>query len=500
METTLATPLPQEFIDQMRSIIGTDEARRLAEALQSRPVTAVRFNPGKYSAEGLSELMGSENIAGPVEWCRQGFRLKQRPKFTLLPQLHAGAFYVQDASSMVISHVAEELHALIGYDNLRWLDACAAPGGKSIAALSALPPEAFVVANEFNPSRAQILVENITKWGATNSAVTQGDTALYKSLKGTFDVIAIDAPCSGEGMMRKDDTARSQWSKALVEQCADLQQQIIANLWPALKPGGYLVYSTCTFNRLENEQMIERLINDYEASSVAIPGMPVSSSSTQFHAYRFMPHITEGEGLFIAVVQKPGRLVPSLPAAAESRKAKGKKQQGGNRCPATLSLQGLFSEEAASLSTIISSDEATWSAIPTAHKELITLLAGKCRLMQAGTPIATQKGRKATDLQPHHALALAEALRREAFPRVELTLPQALSYLRREADQLSQAIAQVEAAGAAESGAGAETAQASNPWSNGYLLLTYQGLPLGFCKKIGNRANNLYPQHWRIRQ
>lgn len=314
--------IPEGFVAEMQELLGADEAGRLVVALQTEPVVGVRLNPLK-PCELPAALEGER-----VPWCPEGRYLQGRPQFTLMPQLHAGGFYVQDPSSMIVAEVVRRLAAEIGRP-MTALDACAAPGGKTTALLSALPEGSRLVANEFDPRRAQILVENMVKWGAPNLIVTQGDTARLRGLRQTFDLVLVDAPCSGEGMMRKDPAAREQWSQGLVRSCAAMQEEILDNIWPTLKPGGYLIYSTCTFNRLEDENQALRLISGEGAESMNL-NMPAewgigASREQDLHALRFMPHITRGEGLFLTVLRKPGHLTEK-PAKKRIRKLKSRRK------------------------------------------------------------------------------------------------------------------------------------------------------------------------------
>ena len=473
-------PLKPEFKESMIELLGPGEGKQLLEALDTEPSVAIRMNPAKPVDSGLE--------GEPVEWCPEGLRLRERPQFTLMPAMHAGAFYVQDPSSMIISHVVRELR---GEDEapLAYLDACAAPGGKTTAAIAALPDGSLVVANEFDPKRAQILLENVQKWGYPNTVVTCGDTARLTSLKGVFDIVAVDAPCSGEGMMRKDPEARRQWNPALVEQCAALQREILTNVWPTLRPGGHLIYSTCTFNRTENESMVRWLCSQYGADPVDLrlptdsdnsagkgPVIPAewgirASLDPTVPALRFMPHVTRGEGLFLAVVRKPGDTPSSAPSLqGTSRVLKRKPKTPAAKGAKTPDLLPWLKTPADFRLNQV--PDGTWSAIPVRWADLISRIGGTCRVLSAGVPLATEKGKT---LIPEHPLALSTALASDAFPCVEIPLEQALTYLRREALTLPP----------------------DTP--RGYVLLTYRSLPLGFAKNIGTRANNLYPSPWRIR-
>lgn len=281
-----------------------DEADLLLQALDEEPVTSVRINRRKPVVE-------FENTQ-PVSWCKSGLYLNERPEFIFDPLLHAGTYYVQDASSMIYETVLDCILPLCRNKGiLKVLDLCAAPGGKTTAMINALPDGTQVVANEFSPKRVGALKENLERWGYACVTVTNKDTLFYAKQGEQFDIVAVDAPCSGEGMMRKEEVARTQWSPALIEHCVGLQREILTNAYSALKPGGFLIYSTCTFNRHENEENAEWLAQHFKMQNIDlsfpkewdIPG----GLNTGMSVYRFMPHKTRGEGLFLAVFKKPDK-------------------------------------------------------------------------------------------------------------------------------------------------------------------------------------------------
>ena len=325
--------LPIGFKEMIGRLLG-DDAPRLLEALQSEPVTSVRINTRKPGAI----FPGSK----PVPWCPTGFYLPSRPVFTLDPLLHAGAYYVQDASSMIYREVIRR----IATSPATLLDMCAAPGGKTTAMIDALPDGSRVVANEYVARRAAILKENLAKWGYPLAVVTNRDSAFFANSADRFDIVAVDAPCSGEGMMRKDEDAVRQWSPQLVSDCAALQKTILSNAAEVVKPGGYLIYSTCTFNREENEEVAEFIRSSLRLEPVDLNfpaewGIP-RGIDTDLPVYRFMPHVTEGEGLFLAVFRRPGSEAFSnpLPSSIPERRkverkspkpAKGAKQSAPSR-------------------------------------------------------------------------------------------------------------------------------------------------------------------------
>ena len=295
------SPIPEGFVDEMKTLLGENEALLLAKALDDEPSTSIRLNRRKVkSLEALMERFGDYGPS-PVEWCRSGFYLERRPDFVHDPLLHAGAYYVQEAASMVYETIVEQLVASEGFaadceGKVRVLDMCAAPGGKSTAilnGLASLPSDRYMlIANEYDRKRARILKENLDKWGDPNVTVTNSPGASFGEMEDSFDIVAVDAPCSGEGMMRREPVARTQWSPKLVEQCAALQREILENAVRCLRPGGYLIYSTCTFNDKENEGNANWVAETFGLESVGEP-------------CHFMPHRALCEGLFVAVFRKP---------------------------------------------------------------------------------------------------------------------------------------------------------------------------------------------------
>lgn len=301
-----AASLPDGFVDSLAAL--GDKARRLCDALLTSPSLSVRSNIRKKSPD-----YADFPADGRVPWCDEGLYLSSRPSFTLDPALHQGRYYVQDASSMFLGYVVRQITDGVSTPLLA-LDACAAPGGKTTALIDALPAGSVVVANEYVPKRAAILKENVMKWGYPGVIVTRDDTSRIPGACADFDIVVADVPCSGEGMMRKDSTAVEQWSQALVDECAVRQREIVDNLWGAVAPGGFFIYSTCTFNRYENEQVVDHMVDDLGAESVDIPvddGWNIATGiGTSARCFRFLPGFTRGEGLFMAVLRKPGCLSP----------------------------------------------------------------------------------------------------------------------------------------------------------------------------------------------
>ena len=448
--------LPADFTAQMQQILDADEAARLFAALGEEPKVSVRRNTSKCAPFSAGSAV--------VPWCPDGKYLVCREAFTFDPLLHGGAYYVQDASSMIIATIVRRLTQ--GSGPVCYLDLCAAPGGKSTAAIDALPSQSLVVCNEIMNNRAQVLRENIIKWGSPYCVVSNNDSAAIARLGAFFDIIAADVPCSGEGMFRKDDEAVSQWTPALVEQCAARQREIIDNAWKSLKPGGFLIYSTCTFNREENEEMIEYIVAGHHAESV---DLHLDSDfgirrgiGTAYHCYRFMPHITDGEGLFVAVLRKSADEL-SMPAV----RVQAAKPRRGNE-PAVDRSVGRWLVRPDDFQLSMVSD--TVVAIPRMYSGEIAALGSTLRVIHRGIAVATAKGR---DLVPTQSLALSTALSASAFERVEVPYEAAIAYLRGESICIDA--------------------------PRGIVALTYRGTVIGFVKNLGNRANNLYPKEWRIK-
>ncbi len=440
--------LPDLFIKEIEGLFPGDGAA-LLRALGEMPASvSVRVN----SARGASVPEG----AAVVPWCGSGFYLAERAQFTFDPLWHAGMYYVQDASSMFIHHVIKS----VVKGPVRYLDLCAAPGGKTTSALQSLPSGSVVVANEIVGSRARVRVDNVMRWGNPSCAVTSCTPRQMGELRESFDVISADVPCSGEGMFRKEADAVSQWSPSLVEQCAERQRSIIADVWSALRPGGLFIYSTCTFNTKENERMVEHIVEEYGAEAIAVP----TESSWGIHCgvgtglpcYRFLPHLTRGEGLFMAVLRKPEGAVHTV---------KAKKQRPPQR-PSVPVVASQWLADAENYRLSVAGDSVV--AVPRQHAQFIDQL-GSCNLLHAGITVGTIRGK---NVVPSQSLALSNALARNAVSECELDYRQSISYLRGE-------VLSVDA-------------------PRGCVAVTYKGAVLGWVNNLGNRANNLYPRPLRI--
>lgn len=461
--------LPENFVSYTRDLLGDTLFEIFSEALSDEPTVSIRLNPWKRA--------GSPKGAEPVPWCDLGYYLDSRPAFTFDPLLHAGCYYVQEASSMFVAHV---LRQYVGSPALV-LDLCAAPGGKSTAALASLPTGSMLVSNEPVRQRAQILSENMQKWGNPNTIVTNNYPRDYARLGLQFDIILCDVPCSGEGMFRKDSGAISEWSAQNVESCRLLQREIVASAWQCLRPGGLLVYSTCTLNAGENEENVLWACEELGAEAVSVDisaewgirGSLVEGAGIP--VYRFIPGLTRGEGLFMAVLKKQGE---ALSAAATDRKKAGARQtvrRNHDKKTATQAKVGLtqamsWLDNPDGFALRTSGDSI--AAIPDRLAWVYDKISPALRVVSAGVTLGRVKGR---DIVPDQSLALSTALRPDAFPMVRLTYAQAVAFLRKEAIELP------------------------DDTPHGFVLVSYRGAALGFVKNIGPRCNNLYPAEWKIK-
>ena len=435
--------LPPDFFPLMQQQWGSQVAEELCASLSTTdPSVSIRLNPAKAPVSALPYEQ--------VPWCADGYYLPERPAFTFDPLLHAGAYYVQDASSMFLSHVVRQYvdRPVVA------LDLCAAPGGKSTLLHGCLPKGSLLVSNEPMRQRAQVLAENLTKWGSPYTVVSQNYPADFTSLSHLFDFIVTDVPCSGEGMFRKDEQAVRDWSLQNVDLCWRRQRDILESVWPTLKPGGLLVYSTCTFNRYEDEDNVQWIAEQLGAEVLQVS---VSPEWNIYGEYHFLPGRIRGEGQYMALLRKNGES-SSVRNSIKTNKAKAGKAE-------PLALQQWVEGDC----QFFIHKEA-YHAFPAEYANQLAMLRTRLNLLVAGVQLAVPKGK---DWQPAHSLAMSTICRRDIFPTAALTYEQALAYLRHESIQIEA--------------------------PKGYVLLTYKDLPLGFVKNLGNRANNLYPSEWRIR-
>ncbi len=444
--------IPEAFSNQLRAQRPNDSQQILDSLITNSP-TSLRVN----EAKGFPHLYIEK-----IPWCKSGYYLNERPSFTLDPTFHGGSYYVQEASSMFVEQAF--LQAVDQTKALNVLDLCAAPGGKSTHLLSLMNKESLLISNEVIRTRANILSENIQKWGYSNAVVTSNDPHDFDRLRNFFDVVVVDAPCSGEGLFRKDPNAMTEWSPDNVALCSKRQRRILSDVLPALKQGGILIYSTCTYNEEENEENLAWLKEEQDVEFISLqldPSWNVEQTTKDnVMGYRFFPHKVKGEGFFLSVMRKTN--------GGESRmNYKSSFTAPSKKIIDQLSQWVRTPEEK---TFIIRNDQVQF--FPKNKNFEIEFLAKNLYLISAGTSMATVKHEK---LIPEHALALSIELNKDHFTVLDVELPQALQYLRKETLEV-------------------------HGEKKGFALIQYNGVPLGWANVLDNRMNNLYPSEWRIRK
>jgi 16S rRNA C967 or C1407 C5-methylase (RsmB/RsmF family)/NOL1/NOP2/fmu family ribosome biogenesis protein len=436
---------PEGFIDHLKNTEGFDEPKFI-EAHSNQPELSIRLHPRK--GKGIF----SNNQ--PVKWCAEGKYLTERPDFTLDPLFHAGAYYVQEASSMSIFSVLEELFPSTKEINI--LDLCAAPGGKSTLIASWLDGEGLLVSNEVIRSRAGILKENLDRWGYANVVVSNNDPRQFGKLAGIFDVAFVDAPCSGSGMFRKDLNAMNHWSLDAVDHCAARQKRILSDIWPSIKQGGYLVYSTCSYSLQEDEEICEWLQGEENAELIPIKSFEEFPEiiKSEF-GHRFYPDKIKGEGFFIALIQKKENTLENILKPAKIRD---------------------IPKETASFIIENSNLKLHYNhlgecVINEYSGEFISTIEKHLHIIKCGIKLGELKGKT---FVPDHELAMSVLLNPE-FQTIELTKDEALRYLKKEA-------------------------LPNNSGKTGWTKICFEGRTLGWGNALPNRINNGLPKSWRIRK
>ena len=460
------------FISYLTEAAGENNTHAALDALSGKASVSVRLNPAKLKPAD-NDMAGRifSMKTSQVPWSPYGFFLESRPQFTLDPLMHAGCYYVQDSSAMFVGTVFRQALRSMQtvHRPLRVLDLCAAPGGKTTDILASLRMsglESYIlVSNEVMKQRAAILSDNAGIWGDPLAVVTSADPKAFARLEGFFDIIVADVPCSGEGMFRKDDEAVAQWSADNVALCQARQRRIVADVWPALAEGGIFIYSTCTFNRYENDLNAEWIASELGAKPFSFNADFPGILRTDMGA-SLIPGLVPGEGQYCSALIKSGGQVN-----AESTYQKTERQHGRQLAAPALAkdisarIRDLFTEPVA-----LESKGSMIIAVPESiEEELIRL--DYLRPLHSGTAVGEVKGK---DIVPNADLALSQMLRRGAFPEAEISRNQALAFLHKDTITLPDA-------------------------ARGILLLTYEGHPIGFVKNLGNRCNNLHPQDRRIR-
>ncbi|WDF68860.1 RNA methyltransferase [Sphingobacterium oryzagri] len=447
--------LPNELINRLREDSHFDTNAFIDTHERGDRVTSIRLNPEKLGDRAFSN-------AEPVSWCDHAFYLDERPVFTLDPLYHAGCYYVQEASSMFLGHIIEKLG--LKDSQSRALDLCAAPGGKSTLISSYLGLDSLLVSNEVIKSRANILVENLTRWGTHHVIVTNNDPGAFSRLPGYFDLMVVDAPCSGSGMFRKDPDAIDEWSLANVKLCSDRQKRILAESLATLATGGYLIYSTCSYSIEENEDILDWIMSTYEFESVQIPtdaawGIEETrSAQKQAFGYRFYPHNVKGEGFFVSVLKKLDHQETFNRKRAKPEKSNVPKQVLQDWLSSTSDIHAFLHNE-------------NIHVFPSSYEADLKWIQQVLYIRNAGTNIGKWTGR---ELIPSQDLALSILIKPD-LPAQQVSLAVAQDYLRKE--NLSRTDFEGE---------------------NGWSLVQYNGVNLGWVKLLPNRVNNYYPKESRI--
>ncbi len=448
--------LPDIFVQSLKSVNGFHQKDFCACHEQEATVTAVRYNPFK------KRVLWNDTNSSVVPWCSHGRYLFDRISFTLDPYFHAGAYYVQEASSMFVEHVFNTL--TFEHSPKKVLDLCAAPGGKSTLLLSLIDEQDILVCNEVIKTRVPVLTDNVNKWGKQQVVITHNDAKDFQRLPAYFDCVLVDAPCSGSGMFRKDERAIAEWSLEHVKLCSQRQQRIVADILPALKSGGYLLYSTCSYSVEENEQQLDWLLQHFNLETIRIPlgdwGIVETQSSEQgAWGYRFYPDKIRGEGFFMACLRKTDGVTDAVKYSSQKLVTLPKNDN-------TVLQHWLNDIEQLFICEV---GDYVY-AMPNALRREVEILTKNLYVKKAGVCVGKMMR---AELLPEHQLALSTLLSGEVA-RVALDQQQALAYLRKDAQlQLNNS-------------------------QQGWALATYDGLGLGWMKVLPNRINNYFPKELRV--
>jgi 16S rRNA C967 or C1407 C5-methylase (RsmB/RsmF family)/NOL1/NOP2/fmu family ribosome biogenesis protein len=446
---------PENFLNSLNGEPGFEVENFVDAHQNSASPTSIRINPFKKS------ILKTD---GQVPWCPEGYYLNTRPSFTFDPLFHAGCYYVQEASSMFIDHILKHIRQTNG-EPIKILDLCAAPGGKSTLINSAINSGDLLVSNEIIKTRVPVLCDNLNRWGTANTIVSNNDPRDFSRLTGFFDTILVDAPCSGSGMFRKDPAAMNEWSEANVNLCHQRQERILADVYPALKEDGHLIYSTCSYSHQENEEILDWLCREFNMESLRIPiykewGIVETESPEQkAWGYRFYPGRVKGEGLFVACLKKKEQT--DEPPSFKTK---------GHQKLALLEIELIKKYINDPESYYYNKVNDDWLAISREHKESLDTLQRHLYIKKSGVRIGKLMG---NDLIPDHELALSIYINKDKVLQTELSLEQAIQYLRRDNIDI-------------------------NITDKGWSLMNFEGQALGWAKLLPNRINNYFPKELRI--
>jgi 16S rRNA C967 or C1407 C5-methylase (RsmB/RsmF family)/NOL1/NOP2/fmu family ribosome biogenesis protein len=460
--------LPASFLKSLEVIPGYERDAFENVHQAGIQVTSLRINPRKWEdpdirklIEGFSIYQDRQITASQIPWCANGYYLSERPSFTFDPYLHGGAYYVQEASSMFIGYALEKVCGEARW--LKALDLCAAPGGKTTL-LASLPNISLLVSNELIRSRVPVLYENVVKWGAPHVFVSQNDPRDFQRLPGFFDILMIDAPCSGSGLFRRDPDAISEWSPNNVTLCSQRQQRILADAIPSLKEDGLLIYSTCSYSKEEDEHILDWLIKEHDLESVRIE-LPANwhivetmSDVANAYGYRFYPDKVKGEGFFMGCLRKKSGFSGDVINQDKSDMA-------GS---ADRKILSEWVNDADEYAFILKNE--SYMAVPLNLLKDFNHISHNLSLRKSGTRVGNLIRGK---LNPDHELAMSQ-IRHDHIPSLAINYSEAIRFLKKEPFETKASL-------------------------QGWVLIFYNNLPIGFLKCMPNRANNYYPSDWRIR-
>jgi 16S rRNA C967 or C1407 C5-methylase (RsmB/RsmF family)/NOL1/NOP2/fmu family ribosome biogenesis protein len=441
--------LPQEFLNSLLQLPYFDEQAFVEAHQEENKITSIRLNPFKKAKLDF-------DLNDPVLWSGDGFYLHKRPSFTLDPLFHTGCYYVQEAGSMFLEFALKQTVNL--FENIHVLDLCASPGGKSTLINSLLNENSLLVANELIKSRADVLVQNLSKWGTSNTVVTNNDSEKFTELNGFFDVVVVDAPCSGSGLFRKQPDAIAEWSKESVISCSLRQQNILQNVLPSLRTGGILVYSTCSYSLQENEDVVKWLCRDFEMETIRLSVPKEWGIVESDYGYRFYPHLSASEGFFCSVLRKTQN---------NSSAFFTKKKNNIEVTKADASTLRAFVNPSAN---VIIKKNNQFHLLNSLALNFLNTFEKQFYFKKAGVVIGEIKGH---DVVPNQELAWALNIS-DNVQRIELDKENAVLYLKKENFQVPQS-------------------------ANGLSLITYKNYGLGWAKILPNRNNNYLPNELKIR-
>ncbi len=458
--------LPEQLLKSLESVKGFDKEAFDKVHQSGEQVTSVRFNPAKSSIVNgqwsINDPLHSSlfTIYSTIPWTEFGYYLESRPSFTFDPLFHAGTYYVQEASSMFLEQAMKQTVDLT--KPIKVLDLCASPGGKSTHIQSLIPKDSLLVCNDVIRSRSNVLKDNIIKWGCENVVVTNNDPKDFSKLENYFDVIVVDAPCSGSGLFRRDAEAIEEWSENNVALCSQRQQRILADVWPSLRKDGILIYSTCSYSKEEDEEILDWVAGQLAADNCHLSinsdfGIIETGSTKENTGYRFWPDKVKGEGFFLACFKK---MDGENDDAFRYRKKP----------------EAVTKKEIEFVEKWVKTDgkefikyENTVYAWPENLVRDFSFLLEQVRVIYSGVLVGELMRDK---LVPDHSLAMSNMVA-DSIPRTELEKEQAIKYLQRKDLKI----------------------EATN---KGWQLVTYKGHPLGWVNVLPNRINNYYPKELRI--